>query len=177
MKGHKELIGFWEYANDLGKEIKRVRREHRITIEKLAETANLHQNTISSLERGRADIRLISNARIMAVLGCESFEIGETAFKYNSIEIEEYPDFKKILNLSGSTIVYMTGQMIKNERKKQEITLEELSDLTGIHRNTIWNIEKGLINPSLYNLFKIHLNLRIKRMKGSTTGLYILEKK
>lgn len=40
------------------------------------------------------------------------------------------------------------GKTIKNKRRKKNITQEELSELTGISKKHIANIEKGISNPS-----------------------------
>ena len=35
------------------------------------------------------------------------------------------------------------GEKLKELREKAGMTMEELADKSGVHRNTIWNIENG----------------------------------
>ena len=39
------------------------------------------------------------------------------------------------------------GTMLKRERQSQEVSQKALSELTGIHVNSIYNYESGLIEP------------------------------
>jgi len=172
---HQESEKFREFSADLGGEFRRIRREQRLSLEALAERAGLHRNTISSLERGQSDISLVSNARLMAALSCISFRVGDTSFAYEAAEPGGSPECRSLLRLSGSAIVFMTGRTIHEERIRLGVTLEELAEQAGIHRNTLWNIEKGLVNPSLFCLFQIHRHLNITRMAGTSSGLRILE--
>jgi len=161
------------YCCDLGKEISRIRKTQGISIEKLSEITKLHSNTISCVERGLNDIKLVTNARIMAALGCSSFCIEETTFGYIINDNIQYTEYNNILKLSGNIIVSMTGNTIREERIKKKLKINELSILTGLHSNTIWNIENGLVEPTLFNLFKIHKALKLVKLSTSINGLHV----
>jgi len=165
---------FLSYRCDLGKEYRRIRKLQGVSVERLAESTGLHQNTIGCIERGSNDIKLVSNARIMAALGCESFDIGETTFSFNIEELADYPGRADVLRLPASSIVYMTGRTIRERRTARGITILELSDSVGIHHNTLWNIENGLVEATLYNLYRIHKGLSVLSLKGTARGLQIL---
>jgi len=122
-----------QYRGDLGKELRRIRKLQGVSVERLAEATGLHQNTIGCIERGSNDIKLVSNARIMAALGCESFDIGETTFSFNVEELADYPERRDVLRLPASSIVYMTGRTIRERRTAMGITILELSESAGKH--------------------------------------------
>ena len=174
----KEIINEKElkaFTNELGEELRRIRRIQSISIQKLAEYTGLHRNTISDAERGRKDLSLVSMARIMAALGSDKFDVGESTFKFEISEMNSYPVLFDIISTPANRIVYMTSQAVHSQRSKLGITIEYLAELTGIHKNSIWNIEKALVNPSIFNLFKIHKNLQVKTLKGCSSGLFILK--
>jgi transcriptional regulator with XRE-family HTH domain len=56
------------------------------------------------------------------------------------------------------------GDNIRVARKANKCTLEVLACLSGIHKNTLWKIEKGKTSFDLATLFKIAeaLNMQIK---------------
>lgn len=47
------------------------------------------------------------------------------------------------------------GVAIKERRKVLRVTQETLADLAGVHKNTLYKIEKGQLNPSIELLNKI----------------------
>jgi len=163
-----------EYLEVMGEEIHRIRKLQGISIEKLSDLTGLHPNTIAGAEHGKTDISLVTNARIMAALGCTRFRVGECAFSFEIRELNDFTALRKVLDLPASLIVHMTGKTITGGRKKGSLSLEELSDLSGIHRNTLWNIEKGLVNPSLFHLYKIHRSLSFRWMEATHEGLQVL---
>ena len=162
------------YRSDLGRELRRIRKLQGVSVDRLAEATGLHQNTIGGIERGSNDIKLVSKARIMAALGCESFDIGETTFCFNVDELFDYPGRADVLRLPASSIVYMTGRTIRERRTAMGLTILELSESAGVHHNTLWNIENGLVEATLFNLYRIHKGLRVLSLKGTAKGLQIL---
>jgi len=161
------------YCFDLGKELYRIRKNQGLSIEKLSEITKLHSNTISCVERGLNDIKLVTNARLMAALGSSSFYIKETTFKYIIDDNANESNCNDVLNLPGNLIVLMTGNAIRKERIRKGLKLNELSIITGLHSNTIWNIENGLVEPTLFNLFRIHKALKLIKLSASVDGLNI----
>ena len=56
------------------------------------------------------------------------------------------------------------GKAIKHRRETLGLTIRDLSDLTGLSKTTITQVEKGSTNPTFEVLQKIfeYLNLEIK---------------
>lgn len=53
------------------------------------------------------------------------------------------------------------GERIKRFREQADLTLAELSRLSGVPANTISNIEHGRENPSYYRIFDIYKGVRL----------------
>ncbi len=51
---------------------------------------------------------------------------------------------------------------IKSVRQKNKISILEMADLTGVSRETISLVERGLISPNVASLEKILLPLNLK---------------
>lgn len=54
------------------------------------------------------------------------------------------------------------GKHMKKLRLERDLTQEELADRAGMHFTYIGQIERGLRNPSLINLYKLAKALRVK---------------
>lgn len=67
---------------------------------------------------------------------------------------------------------------LKNYRKKNNLTLTELSEKLGISRTALSGYEKGLNEPSLYVLFKIAniMNCSLDELVGISTPTHKIEK-
>lgn len=74
--------------------------------------------------------------------------------------------FDKLLPIQWYRIMEIEelGKLIKHRRKVLGLTIRDLADLTGISKNTISQIERGVSNPTfevLQDIFE-YLNLEIK---------------
>lgn len=53
------------------------------------------------------------------------------------------------------------GQHLRELRQQEKLTQEELADRAGMHFTYIGQIERGLRNPSLVNLYKLSKALKV----------------
>lgn len=53
------------------------------------------------------------------------------------------------------------GKNLRQLREKQDLTQEELADRAGMHWTYIGQIERGVRNPSLVNLYKLAKALKV----------------
>jgi transcriptional regulator with XRE-family HTH domain len=58
-------------------------------------------------------------------------------------------------------ITTVIGTNLKNLRKERQLSLESLSQLTGVSISTLGEIERGVTNPTITNLWKIADGLKI----------------
>ncbi|GGA27548.1 DNA-binding protein [Psychrobacillus lasiicapitis] len=61
-------------------------------------------------------------------------------------------------------VVLQVGNALKKLRKDKRLSLEDLSELTGVSKLTLGNIERGETNPTLGMLWKISRGLSIPLM-------------
>ncbi|MDI2588916.1 XRE family transcriptional regulator [Psychrobacillus sp. NEAU-3TGS] len=61
-------------------------------------------------------------------------------------------------------VVLQVGNALKKIRKEKQLSLEDLSELTGVSKLTLGNIERGETNPTLGMLWKISKGLSIPLM-------------
>ncbi|MDI2882290.1 helix-turn-helix transcriptional regulator [Clostridioides difficile] len=54
-----------------------------------------------------------------------------------------------------SKILIEIGNRLKKQRKKLDLTLEDIANLTGLSKGYISNIEKGIKSPSLLTFIKL----------------------
>jgi putative transcriptional regulator len=59
------------------------------------------------------------------------------------------------------------GKIIKRQREKQNLTLQELADQLGVDRQYVWRLENGKINMTLDYLDKI-----IECLKSSNENFF-----
>lgn len=53
------------------------------------------------------------------------------------------------------------GQHLRELRQQKKLTQEELADKAGMHFTYIGQIERGIRNPSLVNLYKLSRALKV----------------
>lgn len=79
----------------------------------------------------------------------------------NNLIIEQTKD---ILKMSPANQIFIMGQQIRTFRQNQGLCLRELGNRCGLHSNTIWNIEQGLVVPTMFTLHRICYCLGVKKL-------------
>ena len=62
-----------------------------------------------------------------------------------------------------TTSKQIIGKIIKQQREKSNMTLQELADLLQVDRQYVWKLENGKINMTLDYLDKIMLHLKSRK--------------
>lgn len=57
------------------------------------------------------------------------------------------------------------GQRLRELRQQKKLTQEDLADKAGMHFTYIGQIERGIRNPSLVNLYKLSKALKVSAGK------------
>ncbi|MGD9649366.1 MAG: helix-turn-helix domain-containing protein [Dongiaceae bacterium] len=65
------------------------------------------------------------------------------------------------LHKQASQIEEKLVKLLRDERKKQGLSYEQLADKCGLHRTTISLIERNKYQPTLVSLLKIALGLKV----------------
>ena len=64
--------------------------------------------------------------------------------------------------LDSRALFLSFGRAVRERRTALDLSQEELADLAGLHRTYIGSIERGERNPSLLNIARLALALRVK---------------
>jgi transcriptional regulator with XRE-family HTH domain len=157
-----------------GGELSALRREQGLSQPDLAELTGLHRNTIANVERGRGDSSVLAMSLMQVYLRASGVVVGNEGFilcpppagdrKY------PYPS----LMVRAPSMISTMGQLTRERRRKREMSLTELADAAGVHRNTIWNFERGLVAPSVSTIYSIYRSLEVRWVGGSDNGLLFL---
>ena len=67
-----------------------------------------------------------------------------------------------------------TGEIVKKARKRKGLTVEQLADMSGVGRATIYNIETNKTSPRMDNMLAIMrvLDYEIRFVKKYKGGYY-----
>jgi transcriptional regulator with XRE-family HTH domain len=71
-------------------------------------------------------------------------------------------------------MISIMGQLTRERRVKREMSLADLADAAGVHRNTIWNFERGLVAPSASTIYLLYRSLGVQWVGGSDNGLMFM---
>ncbi|MBU0957084.1 MAG: helix-turn-helix domain-containing protein [Spirochaetes bacterium] len=153
------------YLRNTGKEFRRVRLLRGLSRDELADLAGVHINTIGAVERGDYDLNSSTRCWILAALGTESLimepnldrlEIAPVAADWQRADVQQLPE---------SEIVRLTGATLRACRETHGLTLDDLAELSLIHRNSIWNIEQGLVSATSTCLHRLYRCLGVFRVR------------
>lgn len=151
------------YLAAMGRETQRARAQRGLSRGELARLACVHENTVGVLERGTHDLNSSTRCRILAALGTRSLVIEDG---WDRIELGgEQESFQRsdILTMQDASVVLIIGSKIRAARMAHGATLEEAAAAGGMHPNTLWNIESGLVSPQSHTLHRLYRALRVYR--------------
>jgi transcriptional regulator with XRE-family HTH domain len=135
-----------------GSFIAELRLSRGLSREGLSMATGLHVNTIANIERGRVDPSFLAVSLAFLHLDCPYVLVR----KEGLIPVAGSMRTPAAgLRASPSDIVLKTGRRFRERRTALGLTLEEVARLSGIHRNTLWNLEHGLTVSSISNTHRI----------------------
>lgn len=158
-----------DYLLSIAEELRTARKNLDLSREKLAEMTGLHPNTIAIAERGERDLNTITQTRIFAALGVREVRLSDGCL---DLTFGEKPLIRQdLLELSSPFVIRCIGEFIRHRRIELELTLEEMSVLSGLHMNSLWNCENGLVIPQGNTLVRIYQSLEISHLGACSRGL------
>lgn len=127
-----------EFNSEVGKRIRKARKEKKMSMKKLGELVNLHESTISRYEKG----------------------------EIQALDVDKLKEFSEVLGVSPVYLMgweTKEEQVTKQERGKRLISLrnkkgaslEEVSKETNIPANDLQNYEKGYIDMPLEHVRRL----------------------
>jgi transcriptional regulator with XRE-family HTH domain len=157
-----------------GSEMAVQRKRRGMTQLGLAKATGLSVNTISNIERGILDPTVVVVALMQIHLGNLGIElVGDHYIPIAAPQPMGPLPFPNLVK-PPAAIVMMIAEVIRNRRQKQNMTLEALAEVSGVHTNTLWNLEHGLVAPSISTLFRVYRSLGVHRILGTATGIELL---
>lgn len=161
------------YLKATGEEFQRARLARGLSRESLAERSGVHVNTIGALERGEHDVNSTTKCWILAALGCRSLVMEDHV---DRIILHEDPAAfprSDIQTMPDSNVVHIIGQAIRDRRESMSATLETVALRAGVHENTLWNIERGLVSATGIHLHRIYRALGVNLVTPDPEGIVL----
>jgi transcriptional regulator with XRE-family HTH domain len=156
---------------DSGASIASLRKAEGYSQAQLAELAGVHQNTITNIERGAVDPSVMCLNYIYLRLRCKGIEVFDEGFcPIPALDAKELP-FPKLMDVSPGIMISVMGKLVVEWRKAKGLSLKDLAGESGVHVNTIWNFENGLVVPSTSTIYSIYKTLKISQVIGSESGI------
>ena len=154
-----------------GGELAILRKNEGLTQSDLAEVTGLHKNTIANIERGKVDASVLALSLMQVHLRAIGVTIEKEGFlpcpAPSQLNVFPFPQ----LIVPASVMASVMGKLVHGRRLERGISLEDLARVTGIHPNTIWNFEKGLVAASISTTYRIYRGIDFKWVGGSSQGL------
>jgi transcriptional regulator with XRE-family HTH domain len=154
-----------------GGELAALRRSQGLSQNDLAELTGLHRNTVANVERGSLDPSVLAMSLMQVQLRASGVFVEEDGF---------YPcpppsascgfPFPRLV-VPPSTMARIMGGCARRRRSELGMSLAELADAAGLHLNTVWNFERGLVEPSVSTTYLIYRGLDVAWVGGSEEGL------
>jgi transcriptional regulator with XRE-family HTH domain len=159
---------------EFGSKLAELRKIQGLSRLDLADIAGVHESTVANIERGLVDCSIIAVSLILMNLGCEGVAVGDHVFDPVYRERSKagivFPGLTTNRALMAATI----GKAVRQRRLELGLSKEEISCMSGIHRNTIGNVELGLVAPSVCTTYRLYRSLQVKRVIGSNEGIILL---
>jgi transcriptional regulator with XRE-family HTH domain len=148
----------------IGSELSACRRERGLSQETLAELARISADSVGRIERGHRDFGMLAISKLYLLLECGGIDVTEEGF----LPLRDRAAGARIRReTAGFRPPHMLGAMglaVRDERVAKGLSLARLAVLAGVHANTVWNFEKGLVVPGICTYFRLLRSLDIDRV-------------
>ncbi len=170
----------WQYFNRgaflraMGSEIRQARLTRGLSREQLADRTGLHLNTIGIAERGDRDISCLAATRILLALGCIQLRFSSSGIVPILAENPSSTFCRQLQALPPPVVASRIGEAIRIRRTAFGLSIKKTAEGAGLHPNTLWNIEQGLIMPNALSLFQLYHFLEAEDLLPSDRDLRLL---
>lgn len=154
-----------------GGELAALRRCQGLSQGDLAELTGLHRNTIANIERGERDSSILAVSLMQIQLRASGATVEADGFLPCRSEADPGAFPFPNLVVGASVMASVMGDKVRQKRLELGMSLKCLAETTGVHLNSLWNFERGLVAPSTSTTFLIYSRLGVRRVGGSAEGL------
>jgi len=163
-----------EILKEFGSRIESLRKFHGINRMDMAYISGLHPNTIANIEHGSVDGSIVAASRILIHLGCKGVYVTDRGFEIIFSEGTPPKNYYPGLKTSKAYIASTIGDVVRRRRLGMDAAITDIAELAGVHRNTLSNIEQGLVEPSISTAYRIYRSLDVEHIAGSNAGIYLV---
>ncbi len=162
-----------QFLESFSKTLQTCRSFHNFSITDLALRSGIHRNSISSIENQNHDASSITCARLCFALNVQKIEISkDSAITLHPKPLADSRQEPASIPYNAH-IMERAGKAICARRESCGLSQEELAVSAGIHKNTLWAIERGLTVPSNYNLFSIYYSLGVRLLEADVFDIVL----
>lgn len=159
------------FLRAFARQIRGARKDLGFSREELAERAAVHPNTLGIAERADRDLNALTQTRILAALGCSFISLRLDSYDIHFGDASLRPTREDILGMHDSSIVGYIGAAIRERRQALGLRIVDVSDRAGLHPNSVWNCEMGLVCPEGCTLFRIYRALGAGELIAGAEGM------
>jgi transcriptional regulator with XRE-family HTH domain len=157
-----------------GSAIASIRKAEGYSQAQLAELTGVHPNTVANIERGLVDPSVMCLNYIYIQLRCLGIDVRDGGFS----PIAPLPDdpslpFPNLANISPGDMISVMGNRVVERRKAMGLSLKDLAGEAGVHPNTLWNFENGLVIPSASTIYSVYKALGVEQVLGCGDGIML----
>ncbi len=150
----------------VGGEIAAKRRERGLTQEDLSWVSGIHRTTVSLIERGACDASVNTLSYLYFQLDCTGVVVDRLGI-VPELEGRAPTPPHALTGLSAAAMVYILGNLVRARRSLMGLRLGEVARISGLHLNSVWNFEKGLVCPTISSYFRVLRALEVSRVGHS----------
>lgn len=163
----KRLLTNVRLLRSVGGEIASRRRQCGLSQEDLAELSSLHPNTLGRIERGECDASIILLSYLYFKLdstGVRIDQCGVVPMHHGGLPASSLPE---VSFLRPPAMVRMLAEAVRARRHDLSLTMRDAASISGIHPNSLWNFESGLVCPSITTYFHLLRTLEVSTVSLS----------
>ena len=150
----------------IGGEVQSRRKACGMSQEDVAELAGAHHNTVGRIERGEADPSVVSLSYLYFLLECSGVHVdrsGVIPFCMPGVSFSS-ASAPEIAGMSPAEMVHRLGTVVRGRRSAMGMSLRQLARSSGIHANSLWNLETGLVSPAITTYYRALRAMEVSRV-------------
>lgn len=177
MKPDLNEINNWKSAFlvEQGKEVQSKRLARDLSILELSRMIGVHRNTITAIEQGKHDYSSLISTNLFSALGARAVYITRNAELLElAADSATFEQTRDIIKMRPANQIMIIGKQIRQYRHSQNLTLAEAAAHCGLHPNSLWNLEHGLVVPSMFTLHRLYYCMGVQKLTACYDSLQLL---